>query len=176
MKLVTERLSLQSITVEDWRCFAPVPRSRGDPLHLRSAQRSGDPHPVRGAAAGWDKHGEQWLCPVMREAQRRRWALPVFARSGCRIGRRKWDTGVCLPGRARGYGKVAAGGAGFCGERLRLSQADRHRDRGQPASRGLLESCGFQLEGTLRDNFRLAGQWYDDWLFGLLAAEFQGGK
>ena len=71
---------------------------------------------------------------------------------------------------------VAAGGAGFCGERLRLSQADRHRDRGQPASRGLLESCGFQLEGTLRDNFRLAGQWYDDWLFGLLAAEFQGGK
>ncbi|OZT17484.1 GNAT family N-acetyltransferase, partial [Serratia marcescens] len=37
-------------------------------------------------------------------------------------------------------------------------------------------SCGFQLEGTLRDNFRLAGEWRDDWLFGLLAAEFQGGK
>lgn len=44
---------------------------------------------------------------------------------------------------------------------------------GNLASRGLLESCGFQLEGTLRDNYRLAGQWCDDWLFGLLAAEFQ---
>ena len=40
MKLVTERLSLQSITVEDWPLFCACTKIRGDPLHLRSAQRS----------------------------------------------------------------------------------------------------------------------------------------
>ncbi len=46
MKLVTERLSLQSITAEDWPLFLRLYQDRGDPLHLRSAQRSGDPRPV----------------------------------------------------------------------------------------------------------------------------------
>ena len=50
MKLVTERLSLQSITVEDWPLFCACTKIRGDPLHLRSAQRSGDPHQFEAAA------------------------------------------------------------------------------------------------------------------------------
>lgn len=87
-----------------------------------------------------------------------------------------------------GYGSLPSGqGKGYGKESLRavldfaVNACGFHKltatvTAGNLASRGLLESCGFQLEGTLRDNYRLADQWCDDWLFGLLAAEFQGGK
>lgn len=179
MKLVTERLSLQSITVEDWPLFLRLyqdpeviryisdPRSEAE-IRTRFEERL----PAR------DKHGEQWLCLVMREKH-----------SGEAVGitgfRPQW-----VPYRQAevGYGSLPAGqGKGYGKESLRavldfaVNACGFHKltatvTAGNLASRGLLESCGFQLEGTLRDNFRLAGQWYDDWLFGLLAAEFQGGK
>jgi RimJ/RimL family protein N-acetyltransferase len=37
----------------------------------------------------------------------------------------------------------------------------------------LLNKLGFVQEGRLRDNFQLAGTWYDDIKLGLLASEFQ---
>lgn len=40
---------------------------------------------------------------------------------------------------------------------------------GNQASSHLLERAGFQLEGRLRDNFRLGGEWVDDLKYGLLA-------
>jgi RimJ/RimL family protein N-acetyltransferase len=35
-------------------------------------------------------------------------------------------------------------------------------------SRRILEKNGFALEGTLRDNYLLNGQWVSDWVFGRL--------
>ena len=40
---------------------------------------------------------------------------------------------------------------------------------GNIASARVLEKCGFQLEGILRHNHRIAGCWYDDRYYGLLA-------
>lgn len=37
---------------------------------------------------------------------------------------------------------------------------------GNHASRRVLEKNGFMLEGTLRDNYLLRGQWVNDWVFG----------
>ncbi|KFZ38038.1 hypothetical protein HR45_05880 [Shewanella mangrovi] len=39
---------------------------------------------------------------------------------------------------------------------------------GNQASASVLEKCGFQLEGRLRHNHRIAGQWCDDLYYGLL--------
>lgn len=39
---------------------------------------------------------------------------------------------------------------------------------GNWASRRVLEHSGFELEGTLRDNYLLRGQWVNDWVFGRL--------
>lgn len=44
---------------------------------------------------------------------------------------------------------------------------------GNIASRKALIQAGFEQEGTLRQNFFLAGKWQDDWLFGLLKEEYQ---
>ncbi len=42
---------------------------------------------------------------------------------------------------------------------------------GNQASRRILEKNGFELEGTLRDNYLLKGQWVNDWMFGRLNQE-----
>lgn len=87
-----------------------------------------------------------------------------------------------------GYGSLPlAQGKGYGKESLRavldfaFNACDFHKltatvTEGNIASRRLLESCGFLLEGTLRDNYQLAGQWRDDWQFGLLVSEFRGVK
>lgn len=179
MKLVTERLQLQSITAEDWPLFL---RLYQDPEVIRYISDPRSEAEIRARfeerLPAWDKHGEQWLCLVMREKH-----------SGEAVGitgfRPHW-----APYRQAevGYGSLPSGqGKGYGKESLRavldfaVNACGFHKltatvTAGNVASRGLLESCGFQLEGTLRDNYRLADQWCDDWLFGLLAAEFQGGK
>ncbi|MGC8402104.1 GNAT family N-acetyltransferase [Enterobacter mori] len=43
---------------------------------------------------------------------------------------------------------------------------------GNIASKRVLEKTGFQLEGELRENYYLGGQWQNDWLFGLLKHEY----
>ena len=44
---------------------------------------------------------------------------------------------------------------------------------GHEQSFGLLKRVGFQHEGTLRENFRLNNNWYNDLKMGLLATEYQ---
>jgi len=44
---------------------------------------------------------------------------------------------------------------------------------GNVASKRLLEKVGFVLEGELRESYWLAGQWHNDWLFGLLKKEYR---
>lgn len=43
---------------------------------------------------------------------------------------------------------------------------------GNIASKRLLEKVGFVLEGELRESYWLAGEWHNDWLFGLLRKEY----
>jgi RimJ/RimL family protein N-acetyltransferase len=45
--------------------------------------------------------------------------------------------------------------------------------QGNLASERLLKRAGFQLEGRLRDNFQLGGEWYDDMKYGLLASDLR---
>lgn len=44
---------------------------------------------------------------------------------------------------------------------------------GNEASRRTLLKVGFQQEGTLRKSYHLAGEWRDDWVFGLFADEWK---
>jgi len=42
---------------------------------------------------------------------------------------------------------------------------------GNDGSRRVLEKCGFQMEGRLRDSYRIGDEWKNDWLLGLLATD-----
>jgi RimJ/RimL family protein N-acetyltransferase len=179
MKLVTERLILESITADDWPLFLrlyqdpEVIRYIADPLSEAEIRMR-----FEARLPAWDKYGEQWLCLVMREKA----SEDAVGMTGFRP---QWH-----PYRQAevGYGSLPlAQGKGYGKESLRavldfaFNACDFHKltatvTEGNIASRRLLESCGFLLEGTLRDNYQLAGQWRDDWQFGLLVSEFRGVK
>ena len=177
MELVTQRLTLQPLTEEDWPLFLQLYR---DPQVMRYMSDPLDDAEVRARFASrlpaWDKHSTHWLCLVLREKA-----------SGNALGltgfRAEWqpfqqaEVGfVSLPaGQGKGYGKeslqaLLAFAFNDCG----FHKLNATVTEGNIASRRLLESCGFQLEGTLRDNYRLGGQWCNDWQLGLLAAEYHG--
>ncbi|MDW5499157.1 GNAT family protein [Pseudomonas lundensis] len=179
MKLVTERLTLQSMTADDWPLFLRlyqdplVIRYIGDPMaeeEIRSRFEARLPH--------WDKHRDQWLCLVIREKTSDQ-ALGITGFRPQWLPHQQAEVGFgCLPqAQGKGYGKewlpaVLDFGFNACG----FHKMNATVTEGNLASRRLLESCGFLLEGTLRDNFRLADQWCNDWTLGLLAAEFRAGK
>ncbi|MEE4407541.1 MULTISPECIES: GNAT family N-acetyltransferase [unclassified Serratia (in: enterobacteria)] len=179
MKLITERLTLQSITADDWPLFLrlyqdpEVIRYIADPLTEAEIRARFE---IRLPA--WDKHGEQWLCLVMREkAGGEAVGITGFLPMWLPCRQAEVGYGILPSGHGKGYGKeslraVLDFGFNACG----FHKLTATVTAGNIASRRLLESCGFQLEGTLRDNFRLAGQWHADWMFGLLAAEFQAEK
>ncbi|QGH62701.1 GNAT family N-acetyltransferase [Serratia proteamaculans] len=179
MKLVTERLTLESLTADDWPLFLSLYQ---DPDVIRYIS---DPYSDEGIISrfearlpAWDKHLDQWLCLVLREKE----SGEVAGITGFRPmwqPHQQAEVGYALlpSAQGKGYGKeslraVLDFGFNACG----FHKLTATVTAGNIASRRLLESCGFLLEGTLRDNYRLAGQWRDDWQFGLLAREFKAGK
>lgn len=175
MKLETPRLLLKSITAEDWPLFL---RLYQEPLVIRYIA---DPLPESEIRARfearlpeWDKHGQRWLCLVMREKRSDK-ALGItgFRPEWLPFQQAEVGFGSLPEEQGKGYGKESLLAVlDFAFHACGFHKMTATVTEGNLASRGLLESCGFQLEGTLRDNYRLAGQWRNDWRLGLLAAEF----
>ncbi|CAI0722386.1 MULTISPECIES: GNAT family N-acetyltransferase [Serratia] len=179
MKLVTERLTLQSLTADDWPLFL---RLYQDPLVIHYIADPCSEEDIRSRFEArlptWDKHLDQWLCLVIRDKASGQ-ALGMTGFRSQWLPYQQAEVGFgCLPeAQGKGYGKewlpaVLDFGFNACG----YHKVTATVTAGNIASRRLLESCGFLLEGTLRDNYQLAGQWRDDWQFGLLEQEFRGAK
>lgn len=175
MKLATPRLLLESLTADDWPLFlrlfqdSQVIRYIADPLSESDIRARFEARLLK-----WDKHCARWLCLVMREkSSGQALGITGFRPEWLPFQQAEVGFGSLPEWQGKGYGKeslravldFAFNACGF--HRLYATVTE-----GNIASRRLLESCGFQLEGTLRDNYRLAGQWCNDWRLGLLAAEF----
>lgn len=169
--LTTPRLVMKPIEREEWPLFLTLYQNdnvmkfigdRETPAQIRYRfdQRLGK----------WDKYSDFWLCLVIRERA-----------SGEAIGL----TGFFPDWRPYQQAEVgfmllpAYQGKGFGQESLRevvrfaFQECGFHRLQanvleGNIASRHLLEKCGFQLEGRLRESYRIGGVWHNDWLLGLL--------
>ncbi|WP_431225558.1 GNAT family N-acetyltransferase [Serratia sp. L9] len=175
MKLETPLLLLQSITAEDWPLFLrlyqdpQVLRYIADPLaecEIRARFEARLPQ--------WDKHGERWLCLVMREKiSGKAFGITGFRPEWLPFQQAEVGFGSLPEGQGKGYGKESLRAVlDFAFSACGFHKMTATVTEGNIASRSLLESCGFQLEGTLRDNYRLAGRWCNDWQLGLLAPEF----
>ncbi|AHM75099.2 N-acetyltransferase [Yersinia hibernica] len=175
ISLRTPRLMLDSLNEQDWPLFLQlyqdpaVQRYISDPMEMTEIRAR-----FESRLMPWEKTANHWLCLVVREKQ-----------SGQAIGLTgflaEW---LPLQQAEVGYAILPCyQGKGFAKESLLavlafgFQQCQFHKMKatvtvGNQASRQMLERCGFQLEGTLRDNYQLAGQWCDDWVLGLLAGEF----
>lgn len=176
ISLRTPRLMLDSLVEQDWPLFLQlhqdpdVQRYIADPQGMAEIRAR-----FESRLMPWEKTSNHWLCLVIRERE-----------SGQAIGLTgflaEW---LPLQQAEVGYTILPSyHGKGFAKESLMavlefgFQQCQFHKMKatvtvGNTASRRTLESCGFQLEGTLRDNFQLDGQWCDDWILGLLDSEFE---
>ena len=171
ISLSTARLHMQPLQADDWAFFLrlyqdpDVMRFIGNldtpaQIHSRFEQRLGN----------WDRYSDFWLCLLIREKQ-----------TGAAVGL----TGFFPDWRP--YQQAEVGfilapehqGKGYAVESLRevlnfaFDHCDFHRLQanvleGNDASRRVLEKCGFQMEGLLRDSYRIGEECKNDWLLGLL--------
>ncbi|WP_249226254.1 GNAT family N-acetyltransferase [Entomohabitans teleogrylli] len=122
--------------------------------------------------APWYPGSQHWLCLVLREKQS---GKPVGVTGFIDRGDGIAETGFLLSPafQQRGYGYeslMAICELAFSHYGFRKLTASVTCDN--LGSKALLEKCGFQQEGTLRQNYFLNGAWQDDWIFGLLNHEF----
>ena len=171
--LVTPRLTCSPLREADWPFFLALQQ---DPVVMRYVSDPRGQEDIRAAfdsrLPAWSPGAPHWLCLVVREQS-----------SGARLGvtgyvHREPDCAeagflFCRAAQGKGYGSeslralcdYAFGEGGL--RRLTATVT-----AGNAASRRVLEKIGFCLEGELRESYRLAGKWHNDWLFGLLARDY----
>ncbi|WP_369790083.1 GNAT family N-acetyltransferase [Rouxiella sp. WC2420] len=172
--LTTPRLEMRPIEREEWPLFLKlyqndnVMKFIGDietpaQIRYRFDQRLGK----------WDKYSDFWLCLVIRE----RATGEAIGLTGFFPDWRPYQQAevgfMLLPEyQGKGYGQeslheVVNYAFKICGfHRLQANVLE-----GNLPSRRLLERCGFRLEGTLRESYRIGGEWHNDWLLGLLRSD-----
>ncbi|WP_130830938.1 GNAT family N-acetyltransferase [[Erwinia] mediterraneensis] len=170
MQLQTPRLIISKLQAEDWPLFKHVHQDR---LSMTWIGEIPDDEDLRqrflGRLAPWQVSSFHMLCLVVRLRASNE-ALGLF---GCTAEWQPWrqaEVGYMLLSEhcGQGYGSEALGAlceflfsAGF--HKLKALVVE-----GNWPSRRILEKNGFQLEGTLRDNYLLNGCWVNDWVFGRL--------
>jgi len=170
MQLVTARLTLNKLQPEDWQLFRAVHEDRDTMTWVSEIPDEADIRQrFTERLAPWQPGSFHMLCLV---ARRRDSGEPIglFGCSPEWEPHRQAEVGYMLLHRHCGqdYGSEAL--AALC---QFLLEADFHKLKamvveGNWASRRILEKNGFQLEGTLRDNYLLNGCWVNDWLLGRL--------
>ncbi|WP_215800782.1 GNAT family N-acetyltransferase [Pantoea dispersa] len=170
MQLLTPRLSLSRLQPEDWQIFKAV---HEDAATMTWVSEIPDENDIRQRfnerLAPWQPSSFHMLCLVARLRDSGE-PIGLFGCSAEWHPYRQAEVGYML--------RHACTGQGYGSEALQalctfLLQADFHKLKalvieGNWPSRRILEKNGFALEGTLRDNYRLNGQWVNDWVFGRL--------
>ncbi len=92
-------------------------------------------------------------------------AEDILAEMGYWIGRAYWNQGIAT--------EAACETVKFGFEQLALNRITAHHMGINPASGRVLEKVGFRREGTLRQQVRKWGRFYDAVMYGILASEFR---
>jgi RimJ/RimL family protein N-acetyltransferase len=170
MQLVTTRLTLTRLQPEDWQLFRAVHEDRDTMAWVSEIPDEADIRQrFTSRLAPWQPGSFHMLCLVARRRDNGE-PIGLFGCSPEWEPHRQAEVGYMLLHRycGQGYGSEAL--AALC---QFLLEADFHKLKalvveGNWASRRILEKNGFQLEGTLRDNYLLNGYWVNDWLLGRL--------
>ena len=173
MQLLTPRLTLSRLQPEDWQIFKAV---HEDSDTMTWVGEIPDENDIRQRfterLAPWQPASFHMLCLVAR-LQKNQEPIGLFGCSAEWHPYRQAEIGYMLrhSHTGQGYGSEAlAALVRF------LFSAEFHKLKalvieGNWPSRRILEKNNFMLEGTLRDNYLLNGQWVNDWLFGCLNPE-----
>lgn len=170
MHLTTSRLILSKLKSEDWQLFRAVHHDNLTMTWVSEIPEEADLRQrFHERLAPWQASSFHMLCLVARRRDNGE-AIGLFGCSPEWEPYRQAEVGYMLLSRycGQGFGNEAL--AALCEF---LFQADFHKLKamvieGNWPSRRILEKNGFQLEGTLRDNYLLNGRWVNDWALGRL--------
>ncbi|CNL24480.1 putative acetyltransferase [Yersinia frederiksenii] len=175
ISLKTPRLTLDSLIEQDWPLFLrlyqdpEVQRYMSDPMDITEIRAR-----FESRLMPWTKTACHWLCLVIREKEgREAMGLTGFLAEWSPLQQAEVGYAMLPSYQGKGFAKeslMAVLAFGF--QQCQFHKMKATVTVGNHPSRAVLERCGFQVEGTLRDNYRLGGQWCDDWVLGLLAREF----
>lgn len=170
MHLTTSRLILSKLKSEDWQLFRAVHHDNLTMTWVSEIPEEADLRQrFHERLAPWQASSFHMLCLMARRRDNGE-AIGLFGCSPEWEPYRQAEVGYMLLSRycGQGFGNEAL--AALCEF---LFQADFHKLKamvieGNWPSRRILEKNGFQLEGTLRDNYLLNGRWVNDWALGRL--------
>ncbi|WP_028773529.1 GNAT family N-acetyltransferase [Shewanella waksmanii] len=174
IELYTDRLKIRSLDAQDWDDFLLVHQ---DPVVNKFVRRPDSLPELQDKfcqrLAPWEFDSGNWLMLVIEEVHSGNFVgFTGFYANKPELGH--VEVGYMLSPRMQGKG--------YASESLEAVvdwaclQFAVHKFVGvcakdNLASSKVLEKCGFQLEGVLRDNIRLDDAWVDDCYYGLLASE-----
>lgn len=171
MHLKTERLVLSKLQPEDWQLFNAV---HSDEQVMRWISEVPSLSDVRQRfherLAPWQTTSYHMLCMVVRLRDSGE-ALGMLGANADWRPHRQVEVGYSLLPQYWGKGYTSEALQALC--QFLTGQCEFHKLKasvveGNWASRRVLEKSGFVLEGTLRENYLLRGQWVNDWVFGRL--------
>lgn len=174
MQLITERLQLSSLQTGDWQLFYRVHTDRGSMAYISAVPQMADIRQrFSDRLAPWKVTSFHMLCLVVRLKSSGE-ALGLIGASPEWVPWRQAEVGYSFLSEhfGKGYGSEALGAlSGYLLDHCEFHKLKAQVVEGNWPSRRILEKNGFQLEGLLRDNYLLRGQWVNDWVFGRLKSD-----
>ncbi|WP_431139320.1 GNAT family N-acetyltransferase [Enterobacter mori] len=171
--LTTARLTCSPLHEQDWPFFLAL---QHDPDVMRFVAENRPLAEIRAAfdsrLVPWSPGSAHWLCLTVRDAASQ---APLGVTGYIHREEDCAEVGFLFAPAAHGKGYGFESLRALCdyaflqGGIRRLTATVT---AGNIASKRVLEKTGFQLEGELRENYYLGGQWQNDWLFGLLKHEY----
>lgn len=178
MQIHSSRLHYHPLSPQDWPFFCAL---NLDPQVMRYVSDPRNEDEIRRQSFDmrlprWTPGSTHWLCLVMRKKED---DTPVGVTGFIDRGAGVAEVGFLLASAFQGQGYGIESLRALCEAAFSLPNFRKLTatvTAGNLASKALLEKAGFVQEGTLRQSYFLHGRWQDDWVFGLLKAEFRQGS
>jgi len=172
--LSSERLVYRPLKQQDWPFFLSLHQDRNLMAYIADPRSDKEIRTTsfKPRLLPWRKGEPHWLCLVIALKSSR---APVGVTGFIERSSGVAEVGFILAAdrQRMGYGAEslkAISRFAFIAQGYRKLSATV--TAGNIASQRLLLKSGFRQEGTIRQNYYLNGEWQDDWIFGLLADEY----
>lgn len=174
--IYSERLVYRPLKQEDWPFFLALNQDRNLMAYIADPR---DEEEIRSASFDtrllpWRKSEAHWLCLIIEQ---KGCQTPVGVTGFIERNPDIAEVGFILAAhhQRKGYGAESLNAIiRFAFNSLGYRKLTATATAGNIASQRLLLKSGFRQEGVIRQNYHLNGEWRDDWVFGLLADEYQG--
>ena len=175
MNLTSERLALRQLQESDWDLFLRVETDKDIQQHIADVSDAGVLRTRFDSQLNtWDKEKEHWNTFVIEtNADKKAIGFIGFYSEWEKIKHAEIGIKLLASSQGHGYGKESLKLLlDFLINQCRFHKVKAVITRGNEPSSKLFTSCGFSLEGALKDNCVINGSYRTDLLYGMLASDY----